>query len=159
MAERKTRRSALPDLPRAVALLVLAGLSAFVVWSFHAAEWPGFLAALVIGGVLGFLAGGLVGVHLPPTLATMLVFGGLFEGVYWGWQCGGWAGAVLGGPVGVLGGVLGVCLALECLPSQPNRGLSTKGATAAPACRAALSAARNRSRNSSLVRRRRGSYA
>jgi hypothetical protein len=36
--------------------LVLAGISGFVVWSFHTAEWPACVAALVIGGFLGFLA-------------------------------------------------------------------------------------------------------
>ena len=83
MTEQPTRQSAPPDLPRRIALLVLAGFSGFVVWSFHTADRPAFLAALALGGLLGFLAGGLVGVHLP-TLATTLIFGG---------------------PVGVVGGV------------------------------------------------------
>jgi hypothetical protein len=116
MSDQPTLRlGLLAYLPRIIALVVLAGISGFIVWSFHTVDWPAFLGALVIGGLLGFLAGGLVGVHLAPTVAAMLGFGGLFEGVYQGWRCWGWAGAVLGGPVGVFGGYLVVWLVLLLL--------------------------------------------
>lgn len=115
MTDEPTPQSGLPDLPRRIALLVLAGASGTVVWAFHAADWPVFLTTLALGGLLGFLAGGLVGVHLPHTLAAMLVFGGLFEGAYQGWCRGGWAGAAVGGPAGVLGGVFAVWLSLMLL--------------------------------------------
>ena len=115
MTAEPTPQSGLRDLPRRIALLVLAGVSGAVVWSFHAADWFGFLATLALGGTVGFLAGGLVGVHLPPTLTAMLAFGGLFEGAYQGWCRGGWAGAVLGGPTGVLGGIFVVLLSFMLL--------------------------------------------
>jgi hypothetical protein len=91
-------------LPRAIALLILAIISAFIVWSFHTVDWPAYLAALVIGGFFGLMVGGLVGVHLLPSLMAMLAFGGLFEGIFWGWSYYGWGGAILGGLIGLAAG-------------------------------------------------------
>jgi ribose/xylose/arabinose/galactoside ABC-type transport system permease subunit len=94
----------LPYLPRAIALAVLAAISGFIVWSFHTVDWPAYLAALVIGGFLGLMVGGLVGVHLLPSLMAMLTFGGVFEGIYLGWSSYGWGGAILGGLIGLAAG-------------------------------------------------------
>lgn len=104
MTGEPTEKLGLPDLPRAISLVVLACISGFTVWSFHHASWPGFIAALVIGGFLGFMAGGLVGVHLFPTLAAMVTFGAIFEGVVQGWSRYGLIGAVLGGFAGLVAG-------------------------------------------------------
>jgi ribose/xylose/arabinose/galactoside ABC-type transport system permease subunit len=94
----------LPYLPRGIALLLLAAISGFIVWSFHTVDWPAYLAALVIGGFIGLMVGGLVGVHLLPSLMAMLTFGGVFEGIYLGWCSYGWVGAILGGLVGLAAG-------------------------------------------------------
>src|SRR5262249_4790229 len=94
-------------LEKGVRALVLAGLaciSGFTVWSFHHADWPGFLATVALGGFLGVLAGGLVGVPLFPALAALTAFGGLFEGTWRGWSLYGWVGAALGAPVGLVAG-------------------------------------------------------
>ena len=91
-------------LPRGIALLLLAIISAFIVWSFHTVDWPAYLAALVIGGFIELMVGGLVGVHLLPSLMAMLTFGSLFEGIYLGWSSHGLGGAILGGLIGLAAG-------------------------------------------------------
>ena len=85
-------------------MLLAAPASGGIVWSFHNSDGPTFIASLIIGGFLGFLAGGLVGVHLFPSLGTMAAFGGLFEGVFQGWTNFGWGGAIAGGLIGIVAG-------------------------------------------------------
>lgn len=91
-----------PDLPRPIALLALAAVSGFLVWSFHHDEWAGFGACLVVGGTSGCLAGGLVGVRLLPSLLTLAAWCGLIEGASRGWQRHGLLGAATGGLIGVV---------------------------------------------------------
>ena len=90
-----------PGLPRAIALLVLFGLSGGIVWSYHNTDGTTFIAALVFGCFFGFLAGGLVGVHLFPSLGMMVVCGGIIEGVVQGWSRYGLVGAGFGGLIGI----------------------------------------------------------
>jgi hypothetical protein len=91
-------------LPRGIALILLAAISGFIVWSYHTVDWPAYLAALIIGGIIGLMMRGLVGVHLLPSLMAMLTFGGLFEGIHLGWSSYGWGGAILGGLIGLAAG-------------------------------------------------------
>jgi hypothetical protein len=100
--QQQSEQCALPNLPKTIALIVLFGLSGGLVWSFHNTEWPAFIAALVIGGFVGVVAGGLVGVHIPPSLGMMAVFGGIFEGIFQGWSRYGYVGAILGAFVGIV---------------------------------------------------------
>ena len=106
MTDEQPQTYRLLELFRPVALVILTAISGIIVWSFHNFEWPGFLFYLVVGFFLGSVAGGLVGVPLISTWAAMGMTGGLFEGVYQGWQSFGWIGAVLGGLVGVIGGIV-----------------------------------------------------
>jgi hypothetical protein len=113
MADQPTQQFGfLAYLPKAIALIVLAGISGFVVWSFHNVDWPASVAALVIAGLVGLMAGGLVGVHLLPTLMALTAFGGLFEGMFQGWSSYGWAGAILGGMIGFAAGHIVVLLSM-----------------------------------------------
>jgi hypothetical protein len=91
-----------PDKPRAIAIVVLACIAGGLVWSFHHLEIPAFIGTLVLGCVAGFLAGGLVGVYLYPSLTMMFMFVGLFEGLARGWSSFGVIGAILGGTVGMV---------------------------------------------------------
>lgn len=91
-----------PGLPRAFVLMVLFGLSGGIVWSFHNTDGTMFIAALVFGCFFGFLAGGIVGVHLFPSLGMMAVCGGIMEGVVHGWSHYGFLGAVFGGLIGIV---------------------------------------------------------
>lgn len=91
-----------PYLPRAIALLVLAGISGFVVWSFHNANLPAFIATLIFGIFFSFLAGGLVGVHMIPSLGAMTTFCGILEGIVQGWSRYGFIGAIAGGFFGAV---------------------------------------------------------
>jgi hypothetical protein len=91
-------------LPKGIALLVLAGISAFIVWSFHTVDWPLAVAALLISGFMGLMVGGLVGVHLLPTLMALTAFAGLFEGIFQGRAAFGWIGAIVGGMIGLVAG-------------------------------------------------------
>lgn len=106
MTDRRPETYRLLELFRPAAPVVLAAFSGVVVWSFHNFGWPGFLLYLFVGFVAGSVTGGLVGVPLIPTWAVMAMTGGLFEGVYHGWQHYGWVGAVLGGLVGVVCGIV-----------------------------------------------------
>jgi hypothetical protein len=112
MAGQPSETLGFPDPVKAVVLLMLAGISGFVVWSFHNADWPSAVAAFVIGGFVGLMAGGLVGVHLLPTLMALMAFGGLFEGMFQGWSSYGWAGAILGGIIGFVAGHIVVLLSM-----------------------------------------------
>lgn len=116
MTDQKPETYRLLELFRPVAPVVLTAFSGIIVWSFHNFEWPGFLAYLLIGYVAGSVTGGLVSVPAISTWAVMGVTGGLFEGVYQGWQHFGWVGAVLGGLIGVGGGII-VALMLSMLMS------------------------------------------
>ena len=102
MNEPRTEELRLHNQLTAIALIVLAGISGIIVYSCHNFDWPVFLATVVIGGVFGYTAGGLVGVRLFATLATMAFFGGIFEGVYRGWEYAGLLGAILGGFIGIV---------------------------------------------------------
>jgi len=112
MTEQPTEKPGLPDLPKGIALVVLAGISAFIVWLFNNADWPACVASLIIGGFFGFLAGGLVGVHLFPTLGAMVAFGVIGEGIMLGHSFYGWVGAILGALLGVVGAIAAVTLPL-----------------------------------------------
>lgn len=102
MTDQKPEPDQLLELFRPVAPVILTAFSGIVVWSFHNFEWPGFLLYLLVG----FVAGGLVGVPLISSWAVMGVTDGLFEGAYQGWQLHGWPGAVLGGLLGVACGIV-----------------------------------------------------
>ncbi len=106
MTDQKPETYRLLELFRPAALVILMAISGIVVWSFHNFGWAGFLAYLLVGFVVGSVTGGLVGVPLISTWAVMGTTGGLYEGVYQGWQHYGWVGAVLGGLVGVVGGIV-----------------------------------------------------
>lgn len=67
----------------------------------------GFLASLLVGSYFGCLAGGLVGVHIFPTLATMSAIGIFVEGIILGNSNSGWGGAIFGGLIGI---VVAFCL-------------------------------------------------
>lgn len=110
MTDRNPETYRLLELFRPAAPVVPAAFGGAVVWAFHNLGWPGFVAYLLVAFVAGSVAGGLVGVPLPPTWAVMGVAGGQFEGAYQGWQHYGWAGAVLGGVVGVVGGLVATLL-------------------------------------------------
>lgn len=110
MTEQPPEKLGWPDLPRAIALMVLAGISGFVVWSFHNEDWPVFAAAVVVSGFFGCLAGGLVGVHIFPSLATMTTFCGIVEGICQGWTYYRWGGAILGGFIGIIAASIVVML-------------------------------------------------
>jgi|SRR5579884_2182196 len=62
------------------------------------------------GGFFGFIAGGLVGVGLLPSLMTLAVMCGLIEGIYQGWQRYGSLGAAIGGLIGAIIAVVVVML-------------------------------------------------
>ena len=106
MTDQKPETYRLLELFRPAAPVILTAFSGIVVWSFHNFGWPGFVAYLLVGFVAGSVTGGLVGVPLISTWAVMGMTGGLFEGVYQGWQHYGWVGSVLGGLVGVVGGIV-----------------------------------------------------
>ena len=116
MTDQKPETYRLLELFRPVAPVILTGISGIVVWSFHNFEWSGFLVYLLVGFVVGSVTGGLVAVPAISTWAVMGMTGGLFEGVYQGWQHYGWVGAVLGGLIGVVGGIV-VALLLSMLMS------------------------------------------
>ncbi len=116
MTDQQPETYRLLELFRPVAPVILTAFSGIVVWSFHNFGWPGFLAYLVVGFFAGSIAGGLVGVPLISSWAVMGVTGGLFEGVYQGWQSYGWIGAVFSGLVGVVVGMF-VALLLSMLLS------------------------------------------
>ncbi len=105
--ETSARRPGLLDyLPRAIALVVLAGISGYFVWAAHSGEGLAVLLTVIVGGSLGLLVGVIVGVPLFSTLATMVAFAGLFEGIVRGFTAYGWVGAVFGGPLGLGAGVV-----------------------------------------------------
>ncbi len=109
MTDQQPKTYRLLEMFKPVALMYLIATSGIVVWSFHNFEWPGFLAYLLVGFLLGSIAGVLVGVPLISSWAVIGVAGGLFEGAYQGWQCYGWTGAILGI---VMGAVSGIFLAM-----------------------------------------------
>lgn len=90
--------------------MVLFGLSSGIVWSFHNTDETTFIAALVIGCFFGFLAGGLVGVPIIPSLGMMAVCGGIIEGIVQGWSRYGFVGAFLGGLIGIIAACIVVIL-------------------------------------------------
>ncbi len=102
MTEQPIEKPGWPGLPRAIALIVLLGLSGGIVWSYHNTDGTTFIAALVSGCFFGFLAGGLVGVPIIPSLGMMAIFGGILEGIVQGWSRYGFIGAVLGGVIGIV---------------------------------------------------------
>ena len=106
MTEKTPETYRLLELFMPVALVILTAISGIVVWSFHNFGWPGFVACLFVGFLFGSIAGGLVGVPLISSWAVMGVAGGLFEGVYQGWQYFGLIGAVLGILIGVIAGIV-----------------------------------------------------
>ena len=57
-----------PGLPRAIALMVLFGISGGIVWSFHHTDATTFILALVLGCCFGILAGSFVEVRILPSL-------------------------------------------------------------------------------------------
>lgn len=116
MTDQQPETYRLLELFRPVAPVILTAFCGIVVWSFHNFGWPGFLAYLLVGFVAGSVTGGLVGVPLISSWAVMGMAGGLFEGVYQGWQHYGWLGAVLGAVLGVAGGMV-VALLLTMLMS------------------------------------------
>jgi hypothetical protein len=106
MTEQPIEKLGWPGLPKAIALLVLFGLSGGIVWSFHNTEGTTFIAALVFGCFFGFLAGGLVGVPMIPSLGMMAVYGGILEGIVQGWTHYGYVGAFLGALFGIVAGFI-----------------------------------------------------
>ncbi len=106
MTDLQPETRSLSELLKPVAVLILSAISGIAVWSFHNHTWPGFLAYLVVGFVLGSISGGLFDVPLISTWAVMGTTGGLFEGVYQGWQYYGWIGAVPGGLIGIICGIV-----------------------------------------------------
>lgn len=101
-----------PGWPRALALAVLFAVSGGIVWSFHNIKTAAFIPTLFAGVFAGMIAGGLVGVHILPTLATMAAFAGILEGVRQGYVQYGLTGRVLGGLTGTVVGLLTVLLPL-----------------------------------------------
>ena len=91
---------------RAICFFVVGAISGTLVFLFHLLAWQWFAVWLVAGGFSGILVGGLLGVPFNSTLGTMVVFAGLFEGLYQGWRINGLFGVVAGGPIGVLCGIL-----------------------------------------------------
>jgi len=53
--DKRPEKLGLPDLPKCIALMVLAVISGFLVWSFHNYEWPGIAACLVLAASSGSL--------------------------------------------------------------------------------------------------------
>ncbi len=115
MTDHKPETYRLLELFRPVALVILIAISGIVVWSYHNFEWSGFLTYLVVGFFVGSITGGLVGVPLISSWAVMGMTGGLFEGVYRGWQYYGWIGAVPGGMIGVVCGIVVAMLLSMCM--------------------------------------------
>ena len=96
----------LPDLPRAIALIVLLGIAVVVVRTFHVASWPAFIFTFLLGSFLAMMAGRFVGVHMVSSAMTFVTFSGLIEGVVQGWLRYGFLGAIGGAVAGLIVGCI-----------------------------------------------------
>ena len=102
----QNEKPALPDLPRAIALIVLFGIAVVVVRTFHVAGWPAFIFTFLLGSFVAMMAGGLVGVRTVPSVTTFVAFSGLIEGIVHGWLRFGFVGAIGGAVAGLIVGCL-----------------------------------------------------